>query len=153
VGYLTITDRFGNVRVISLVNGEVVPHGKVFLYLDKTQSSEIQIVDASTGNWLPTTQFYQTDGLLYGRVPLLEVVGTGTVVTAEFSVKVWGTDRWVIPDSIILKSLADGKMVRIYGDTAFRFFRLYLEPGMKYQIVVEFGDKYRDWDTDPNPRG
>lgn len=153
MGYLTVTDRSGNVRVISLVTGKVVPHNRVHLYLDKTHSSEVQTVDCVTGNWFPTSNFYQSDGLLYGRVPLLEVVGNGGVVTAEFSVKVWGTDRWVIPDSIIVKSLADGKSVRHYGDTAFRFFRLYLESGMKYQIIVEFGDKYRDWDADPSPKG
>lgn len=152
-GYLTVVDGSGNLRVVSLVSGEVVPHGKVYLYLDKVHSSEVGIVDAITGNWLPTLNFYQSDGVLYGRVPLLEVVGRGGVVTAEFSVKVWGTDRWVIPDSIIVKSLADGKAVRHYGDTAFRFFDLYLDPGAKYQVIVEFGDKYRDWDADPNPKG
>ncbi len=153
MGYLTVTDRSGNVRVISLINGEIVPHNKVYLYLDQTHSSEVQTVDCVTGNWLPTSNFYQSDGVLYGRVPLLEVVGRGDVVTAEFSVKVWGTDRWVIPDSIIVKSLADGKAVRIYGTTAFRFFNLYLDAGMKYQIIVEFGDKYKDWDADPSPKG
>ncbi len=153
MGYLTVTDRSGNVSVVSLVNGKIVPHSKVNLYLDQTHSSEVKIVDCVTGNWLQTSNFYQSDGVLYGRVPLLEVVGRGGVVTAEFSVKVWGTDRWVIPDSIIVKSLADGKAVRIYGTTAFRFFNLYLDAGMKYQIIVEFGDKYRDWDANPSPMG
>ena len=152
-GYLTVTDRFGNVRVIDLVTGTIVPHSKVNLYLDQAHSSEVQIVDGVTGNWLSKTSFYQSDNVLYGRVPLLEVVGTGNSVTAEFSVRVWGTDRLVVPDSIILKSLSDGKMVRMFGDTVFRFFNLQLDAGVKYQIIVQFGDKFLDWDADPNPRG
>jgi hypothetical protein len=152
-GYLTIADRMGNISVVSLMNGEVVPHDKVRLYLDKVHSSEVQIVNYVTGNWLPTLNFYQSDGVLYGRVPLLEVVGRGGVVTAEFSVRVWGTDHWVVPNSIILKSLADGKVERIFGTMVFQFFNLYLDAGQKYQIIVDFGDKYRDWDADPNPKG
>lgn len=148
-GYLTISDRTGNVRMVSLVNGEIVPHNKVRLYLDQARSSEVRIAICASGNWLPNISFYQSDGAIYGRVPLLEVVGNGLVNTAEFSVKVWGTDRWVMPNSIIVKSLADGKAERVLGST----FNLYLNAGMKYQIIVDFGDKYLDWDADPSPKG
>lgn len=149
-GYLATTDRIdGSVHVINLATGEVLSPDHVRVLMGQFSSSDVRVVSNPTdGNWMNNTQFYLSEGQVYGRAPLLEVVGRGLVYKADFSVSVWGGETRVYPVMVTVKSLSDGREVT-YG----KEFNIYLAPGVTYQIVVDYGGQVRDWDADPNPKG
>ncbi len=148
-GYLSVTDSGGSIRVIDFTSGEVLSSTQVLVLMGKIGSSDVRMVNSPVdGNWMKDINFYQNEGRVYGRAPLLEVVGRGTVHDVDFSVPVWGTENRIYPVSVTVRSLPDGKESKFWTE-----YKLFLELGVTFQIVVDYGDQVRDWEADPSPKG
>lgn len=148
-GYLSVTDSGGSIRVIDFTSGEVLSPERVQVFMYQLGSSDVNTVTSpADGNWMKDVQFYLSDGQIFGRAPLLEVVGEGKVNEVDFSVPVWGTDSRIYPVSVTVKSLSDGKESTFWTE-----YKLFLELGVTFQIVVDYGDQVRDWEADPSPKG
>lgn len=165
-GYLIVSDYYGNVTGWNLSNGQVI-RGKYLLgLLGQTGSSDIKsIPNPGTINaqtlGIENIQFYKSEGQVYGRFPLFDVV-TDQVIKEGFffEVSVWGATNKIAPSKVFVTAvylapgwtgLNIGTEYELPFDTTHGGFQINIPPG-GYHIRCQFDDLL-DWESDPNPKG
>jgi len=163
-GYLLAWDGY-NLKGYDLSNGNVLQGQQIRAVLGKIGSSDIQVIKNSSTVSLTNSTFYSSEGKIYGRVPLTELVlDQSTSESLSPSVTVWGTTIVLQPDSVYVKPIGyksgaqteAGMSVGVEysvpqptsGSTGWK----YVLPAGIYHIRVVFDSVY-DWDQDPDPKG
>jgi hypothetical protein len=163
-GNIVIADRDGNISGWDLDTNQKLSGKRVLALLGKINSSDLRSVSHPSGVGEINTgglRFYKSNGQLYGRFPLFDVVTDkaliGSLGTA-LDVPIWGSETGLSPTSISLTPIyLKSPNTGLVAGTEYKMphgsggFFISLPPG-GYHVRVEYDDVL-DWEADPNPKG
>ncbi len=160
-GSVMVADTQGEVTGWDLANGGVFLRGKeIRARLGQVRSSDMKIVRDDQAVDAVTQQFYKSEGKIYGRFPLLDVVTDGRKELVNPQVPVWGSTNRLSPSRMFVTPIYvnDPRSPLVIG-TEYELQRwedgqgfILILPVGGYHIRSEF-DEVLDWDADENVKG
>jgi len=156
-GTLALASMTGQVSGWNFENGGFLPGKQIIALLGKLNSSEIrvlrnpEIIDAGD------VQFYFSEGYIYGRFPLTELVlNEPLTTTVNFTIPVWGQDMRIAPAMLYITpiSVNDDRSRLVPGQeyTLGAPGGSWTVPAGIYHLRIVFPNVL-DWTADPNPKG
>jgi hypothetical protein len=163
-GYFLVADSNGGLFGWDLSSGAQITGQRIMTVLGQISSGDVKVLrnPASIDNNVVNTQFYNSDGRIYGRVPLLDVVlSTNMKDIFNVQVPVWGSSHGISPSGVFVTPIRLMAPQPVGGWTVGQEYKLdsfpsggfiINVPAGEYHIRLDF-DKLLDWDADPSPKG